>query len=225
MFSTPIPGQTQTRTLQVFTLLHNLRTNWPGSLILNTGLDETGIALALASTIAGAVCLTLEPEPTLLRNASRSGACDFIVNTLDEALRAMKNELRKHNPLSVGLEGNPGTLLQEILELGLLPQLFTSPIHTEAASIFQSQGATILNLEATLPPNNPNWHLETFTFNTPNELRTFDTQALSLLRENEYLRRRWLQTAPRILHRERPPHRTLWLTDHERNLLTPHSTT
>ncbi len=213
-------NEVQSLTLITYTLLHHLRPNWPGSLILNIGLNEAGTALALASNIAGAVCLTLEPDPTLLRNASRNGACDFIVNTLDEALRAMKNEIRQRRPLSVGLEGNPETLLPEILERGLLPQLFTSPPHTQAAATFQSQGATILNLESAQPPTIPGWRLQTFTFNTPTGLRTFDAQALSLIPPEDTLRCRWLQTAPRVLHRERPISRVLWLTDQEASTLS-----
>jgi Urocanase Rossmann-like domain len=217
---------TQTRTLLTFTTLYALHQNWPGSLILNIGLDDSGTALALASNIVGAACLTLEPNPILLRTALRLGACDFIVNTLDEALRTMKNEIRKHRPLSVGLGGNPEPLLAEILERGVLPQLFTTPTQTtiptqtEAAATFQSQGATILTLEPAPPPPNPNWNLQTFPFQTPSELQTFDIQALNLLPPEDNLRCRWLQSAPRIFHRERPLHRTLWLTAQETRSLS-----
>jgi Urocanase Rossmann-like domain len=210
----------QAHTLRAFTLLLQTRPDCAGTLILNINLNEEGTALALASNIAGAVCLTLEPNPTLLRNAMRNGACDFVVNTLDEALRAMKNEIRKHRPLSVGLEGNPETILQEILERGVLPQLFTNRTRKQTATAFLSQGAITLNQKNVTPPN-PQWQLQTFTFNTPAELSAFDAQALNLLPPEDTLRRRWLQTAPRILHREQPLHRTLWLTDKEIQLLSP----
>ena len=211
----------QTHTLRAFTLLLQTRPNYAGTLILNINLNEEGTALALASNIAGAVCLTLEPNPTLLRNAMRNGACDFVVNTLDEALRAMKNEIRQHRPLSVGLEGNPETILQEILERGVLPQLFTNRTRKQTATAFLSQGAITLNQKAASPPN-PQWQLQTFTFNTPTELSAFDTRALNLLPPEDTLRRRWLQTAPRILHREQPLHRTLWLNAQEKQGLEVH---
>jgi urocanate hydratase len=209
---------TQTRTLQTFTLLHQLSPNWAGFLILNINLNEQGTALALASNIAGAVCLTLEPDPALLRGAQRNGACDFIVNTLDEALRTMKNELRQRRPLSVGLEGNPETLLQEILERGVLPQAFTNRTRKQTANTFLSQGAIILDQKTATSPN-PEWQLQTFTFNTPAELAAFDNRAFELMPPHDTLRRRWLQAAPRILHRERPLHRTLWLTAQEKQAL------
>jgi hypothetical protein len=221
--------------LSIFTLLHSLRQDWGGALIIACGLNPRGAALALASNIAGAVCLSIEDDLTALKEASRSGSCDFIVNTLDEALRAMKNEVRKHLPLSVGLQGNPAAVVQELLERGVSPQLFTNLTHTpnllEATQHFQASGALIVNF-------NPNrsaeedgildavalieaftlsrqWHLRSFTFDTPAASRAFDAQALSLLPEDESLRRRWLQSAPKILQRERPLRRALWVTELE----------
>lgn len=135
----------QLRTLRAFTLLHHLRPDWRGSLILNLGLDPQRTAVALASNIAGAVCLSLEQDPATARQALRSGACDFVVNTLDEALRAMKNEIRQHRPLSVGLQGNQSEILDEILERGVAPQLVTGLSDPAALQNFQIQGAILLS--------------------------------------------------------------------------------
>jgi Urocanase Rossmann-like domain len=226
-------ADTQARILRTLTVLHTLRQDWGGSLILCCGLGPQGAALALASNIAGAVCLNIEEEPSILRDAMRSGSCDFIINTLDEALRAMKNEARKHLPLSVGLQGNPAQVLDEILERGVSPQLVTDttngPTHAAARRKLQSLGALVIDfdgrptLEGTLDANTllgtflhqQQWQLRTVTFNTSSALRTFDARALSSLQEGDQLRRRWLQAAPRILQRERPIHRVLWLTDQE----------
>ena len=225
-------ADTQARILRTLTVLHTLRQDWGGSLILCCGLGPQGAALALASNIAGAVCLNIEEEPNILRAAMRSGSCDFIVNTLDEALRAMKNEVRKHLPLSVGLQGNPAQVLDEILERGVSPQLFTDITKgptSGARPKLQSLGALVIDfdgrptLEGTLDANTllgtflhqRQWQLRTVTFNTSAALRAFDARALSSLQEGDQLRRRWLHAAPRILQRERPIHRVLWLTDEE----------
>jgi urocanate hydratase len=228
---TQIEQTLQTLTLRTFTLLQTIRQDWGGALIIVCGLNPQGAALALASNIAGAVCLNLEDNPAALKQATRSGSCDFIVNTLDEALRAMKNEIRKHNPLSVALHGNPATVLDELLERGVLPQLFTdpthNPAHAKATATFQSQGTLILNPEPSANSqlnsllHHQQWHLQAFTFPTPAAQRTFDTRALSLLKEDDHLRRRWLHAAPRILQRERPIHRALWLTEAESQKLQP----
>jgi len=214
---TPDPIHLQAAILRTFTVLHHLQPNWGGSLILNIGLDAKGTAISLAANIAGAVCLTLEPDPASLREAQRIGSCDFIVNTLDEALRAIKNEIRQHKPISIGLAGDPATLMAEIEERGLAPQLFTeatpymNKVHTRIVSDLIDP---ILVDEAIAP--HP-WHLATFTFATAAELRTFDTQALAALAPSETFRRKWLQAIPRILPRERT--RTLWLTAEEESSL------
>src|SRR5580698_5165161 len=92
----PTESDRQERILRMVTVLHALRESWGGALIVACGLNPQGAALALASNIAGAVCLSVDGDPARLKDALRSGSCDFVVNTLDEALRAMKNEVRKH---------------------------------------------------------------------------------------------------------------------------------
>jgi urocanate hydratase len=154
----------------------------------------------------------------------------------------MKNEIRKHLPLSVGLQGNPAQILQELLERGVSPQLFTdlthTPDHLEATQRFKASGTLIVNfdtnrsaeeegidglldadalIEAFIHPRQ--WHLHSFLFDTPAAQRAFDAQALSLIPEDDSLRRRWLHSAPRILQRERPIHRALWVTEDEREQL------
>jgi Urocanase Rossmann-like domain len=217
----------QERILRTFTTLLIIRQDWGGALILCCGLGPQGSALALASNIAGAVCLNIEEDPAALKEATRSGSCDFIVNTLDEALRAMKNEIRKHLPLSVGLQGDPTLVLAELLERGVSPQLFTDlshdPNHARASDEFKSQGTLVLDFDA--DPrlktflHQQQWHLRDFTFATPTAQRAFDTRALSLVPEDDQLRRRWLQSVPRILQRERPIRRLLWLTEPEAQTL------
>ena len=212
----------QLRTLRAFTLLHHLRPTWAGSLILNIGLSDQSIPLA--STIVGAVCLSLEQDPATARQALRTGACDFVVNTLDEALRAMKNEVRQHKPLSVGLQGNQSQILKEILERGVAPQLVTNLTDPAASHTFRTQGATLLNgdeaatlLTSILEQNQ--WTAHDFPQPTPATLKSFDTQAAEILPQNDHLRRTWLAAAPRLFPRETPPHRTLWLTPPEADLL------
>jgi urocanate hydratase len=162
----------------------------------------------------------------------------------------MKNEVRKHAPLSVALQANPFLALKEILDRGLSPQLFSTflspsgrnPQQTStfihAVDRFQSQGASLVDFSTgeSTPQPTPftpsgtllipllaecHWALHTFSFETPAALRTFDSHALSVLSPQDTLRRRWLEAAPRILQRERPPQRTLWLAPSEAEALFP----
>jgi len=139
----------QSLTLRSFTVLHQLHSNWGGKLILSIGLNPKGAAFAFASNIAGAVCLALEEDPATARGALRSGACDFVVNSLDEALRAMKNEVRRHLPISVGLQGSYAEVLAELLERGVAPQLVADfsggPANCAAIETLQTQGSLALD--------------------------------------------------------------------------------
>jgi len=237
----PNPDQTQPQILRTFTTLHQLRPIWGGSLILSLGLDPHGAALSIAANIAGAVSLAIDNNPIHLREVVRTGACDFVVTTLDEAIRVMKNEVRKHTPLSVALNTDPFLALNEILDRGLIPQLFSTFLPpstltpeqtstlTYAVHQFQSEGAFLIafsNREPTTPftPSDTlltpllakrQWTLQTFPFDSPTALRTFDARALALLAPDDALRSRWLEAAPRILQRQRPPQRSLWLTESE----------
>jgi urocanate hydratase len=235
----PHSDETQPRILRTFTTLHHLKPKWGGSLILSLGLDTQGAALSVAANIAGAVSLAIDPDPTNLREVVRTGAADFVVNTLDEAIRAMKNEVRKHAPLSIALTADPILVLNEILERGLAPQLFATflpptPHIAQVAATLQSLGATLVDFtgntaspgfqssQSILAPflNQHGWHLQTLTFETPAVLRAFDAEALAFLPPEDTLRRRWLEAAPRILQRQRPPQRSLWLTQHETEILS-----
>ena len=113
----------QADALRAFSALFAVRENWGGALVLNVGLGPTGAAISIAASIAGAACLSFEADGARAREALRSGACDFVVNTLDEALRVLKNEVRRKRPVSVGLEGGVDANLEEMIERGVAPEL------------------------------------------------------------------------------------------------------
>ncbi len=232
----------QERILRTFTVLHTLRQDWGGALIAASGLGPDGAALAAASNVAGAVCLCVEDDSARIKEAIRSGACDFIVNTLDEALRTIKNEIRKHLPLSVGLQADPVSIFNEMFERGIAPDAFAiwsdHGVALESLRNFRSNGVSILDFELLHFELNDarmasihvgtqvetllrqkRWRLQSFIFETSSALRTFEADALSLLSEQDKLRRSWLRAAPRILQRERPWRRVLWLTEDEEQTL------
>jgi hypothetical protein len=243
----PTPDPIQSLVLRAYTALYQLRPDWGGSIVLSLGLNPSARALSFASNIAGAVSLSIDNDPAHIRDAIRTGACDFVVNTLDEALRAMKNEVRKHAPLSVALGAVPFAALAELIERGISPQLFSGFLQasdltpeqqttlSHAAAHFHSLAASLLHFNEdnnsagpnwqsspsllAAPIEQQNWILHTFTFETPAALRDFDAKALALLPPEDTLRRRWLLAAPRVLHRLRPPHRSLWLNEAELQIL------
>lgn len=242
MTSNLAPDAIQSQILRTYTTLFQLCPDWGGSLVLSLGLPPHGAALSIASNIAGAVSLSIDNDPRRIREVVRTGAVDFVVNTLDEAIRAMKNEVRKRAPLSVALSADPQTALEEAAERGIAPQLFsiflpTNPRILEIARQFQALGAELVDFAAEDSSSQPSagfrssnsilapyldsrsWQLRTYTLETPTALRAFDNRALALLSPEDTLRRRWLEAAPRILQRESPPRRSLWLTSGEQEAL------
>jgi len=232
--------QIQPRVLYNYTTLLQIRPDWGGAFILSLGLGPHGATLSTAAGIAGAVSLAIESNPASLREVARTGGCDFVVNTLDEALRAIKNEIRKQTPLSVTLSADPLLTLDAVLERGLAPQLFTSFLPPnqrilDAATALRSLNAALVDFnENAQPPigfrssqsllqpllERNEWQLQNFIFNSLSVQREFDARALTLFPAGDTLRRRWLEAGPRLLQRQRPPQRSLWLTKTESSSLS-----
>ena len=96
-----------------------------GKLIVSGGMGGMGGAQPLAATMAGACFLGIDVDPERIKKRLKTGYCDFMVNTLDEALRILKNAVRKKEAISVGLVGNCADVIPELAERGVLPDILT----------------------------------------------------------------------------------------------------
>src|SRR5918912_1596806 len=96
-----------------------------GKLVVSGGMGGMGGAQPLAATMTGACFLGVEVDPERIKKRLRTGYCDFMVNTLDEALRILKNAIRKKEAVSVGLVGNCADIIPELAERGVLPDILT----------------------------------------------------------------------------------------------------
>ncbi|HVB34392.1 MAG TPA: urocanate hydratase [Patescibacteria group bacterium] len=96
-----------------------------GKLIVSGGMGRMGGAQALAATMNGASILCVEVDPERIKRWLKSGYCDVMVNSLDEALRILKNAVRKKEAASVGLAGNCADVIPELARRGVLPDLLT----------------------------------------------------------------------------------------------------
>lgn len=81
----------------------------------------SGEAQAAAARIAGACSLLALEDAVEARQAVRSGAADFLVTSLDEALRILRTELRRKAPVGVCLRAPVGSVLQSCVERGVQP--------------------------------------------------------------------------------------------------------
>src|SRR5436190_20749483 len=96
-----------------------------GKLIISGGMGGMGGAQPLAATMAGAAFLGIDVDPERIKKRLMTGYCDVMVTTLDEALRILKNAVRKKENISVGLVGNCADIVPELAERGVVPDILT----------------------------------------------------------------------------------------------------
>ena len=99
------------------------KTDLGGQLLYAAELDSAASSIIRGANIAGVASLAASSNSLALRQAQREGVIDFLVNTLDEALRILKNEIRKRQPVAVAVSLAPQTITQEMLDRGVLPDL------------------------------------------------------------------------------------------------------
>jgi urocanate hydratase len=90
-----------------------------GKLLVSGGLGGMGGAQPLAATLNGAVFLGIEVDPERIERRVRTGYCNRIAQTLDEALDICEDAREQKRAVSVGLVGNCAEVLPEIVKRGV----------------------------------------------------------------------------------------------------------
>jgi urocanate hydratase len=90
-----------------------------GKLVLSGGMGGMGGAQPLAATLNGAVFLGIDVDAERIDRRVRTGYCDRIALTLDEALDICEDAREQKRAVSVGLVGNCAELLPEIVRRGV----------------------------------------------------------------------------------------------------------
>lgn len=90
-------------------------------LVVSGGMGGMGGAQPLAATMNGAAYLGIDVDPSRIEKRIKSGYCDKLAWTLDEALAILENRPN----LSVGLVGNCADVLPELVRRGLVPDVLT----------------------------------------------------------------------------------------------------
>jgi Urocanase Rossmann-like domain len=153
-----------------------------GKLLYAGELDVDGRALLVATNIAGAASLAATEDAAAQKQAVRDGVADFLVNTLDEGLRILKNQIRKREAVAVCVAAAPVAVESQMLERGVQPDLLRSTQLAEAAT-----GETYLTWQ--VASASALW------------LPKLDAIALDCLDAGAMRARRWLRFAPRYLGR------------------------
>lgn len=171
-----------------------------GGISLYTGeLDEAIRPLIAAANIAGAATFAASAQLQALRQAQRDGLIDFLVNSLDEALRILKNEIRKRQPVAVAVSLAPNSMEFEMLERGVLPDLLP-PLDPSLPSVaqfshFLAQGTRRLAIAESIP-SLLIWPVPAEFVQRPAAL---DALLLEHLPPADHVNRRWLRLSPRYL--------------------------
>ncbi len=161
--------------------------------------DEAGRNLMVAANITGAASFAATADRGAQKRALRDGAADFLVNSLDEALRILKNQLRKRERVAVCVALEPGVVQGEMNERGVAPDLTRSDISLdvlhEALLCREGEydetglrGAGVLVV----------WRVDSAS---PQQLAKLDEIALQCLDADEWAARRWIRVSPRFLGR------------------------
>jgi len=103
-----------------------------GRLLYAGELDTQTRVLLVAANIGGAASLAATADPGAQKQAVRDGVADFLVNSLDEALRILKNEIRKRETVAVCIASAPEAVEREMRERGVAPDI-VRPIELGAA--------------------------------------------------------------------------------------------
>src|SRR5882757_8610497 len=96
-----------------------------GKLVVSGGIGGMGGAQPLAATMNGAAFLGIDVDPERIKKRLKTGYIDVMVTSLDEALRILKNAVRKGEATSVGLVGNCADLIPVLAERGVVPDILT----------------------------------------------------------------------------------------------------
>jgi urocanate hydratase len=146
-----------------------------GKLLYAGELDQDGARLVRAANIAGAASLCAASDAGAQRSAVRDGVIDFLVTSLDEALRILKNEIRKRNGVSVAVTAPHAQLVAEMAERGVQSDMERGSLAASAMPAGQSL----------------------FIFQSPSA--EIEQRMLALIPEADHATRRWLRLSHRYL--------------------------
>jgi len=96
-----------------------------GRFVLTAGLGGMGGAQPLAATLNGGVLLGIDVDKTRIQKRIDTGYCDVMTESIDEALKLVAEAKKNKVAKSIGLVGNAGEVLPEILKRGIIPDVLT----------------------------------------------------------------------------------------------------
>jgi urocanate hydratase len=96
-----------------------------GKVILTAGLGGMGGAQPLAASMAGAISLNIEVDPTRASRRLETRYLDEMAADLEDALKRIEKYRKTGEARSIGLIGNAAEVLWQLLDLGFKPEMVT----------------------------------------------------------------------------------------------------
>lgn len=156
-----------------------------GKLLFAGELDDQSCRLVRAANIAGGASLCATADAVMQKQAIRDGVVDFLVTSLDEAVRILKNEIRKRQPVAVCVAAKPDFVAAEMAERGVVPDLDSRSSAVSAAAAWSDPAEVLVAWTVSSAP--ARW------------LSRLDEFALECLDREDGAARRWIERAPRYL--------------------------
>jgi urocanate hydratase len=170
-----------------------------GRLFYTGEFNGEGRALVVAANIAGAASLAATADRAAQKQAIRLGVADFLVNSLDEALRILKNQLRKRETVAVCVGLAPHAVEREIEARGVLPDLLRRDVRIAPShDAFMLQEAELEGIDFKKAHALVTWSVAS---DQAKWLPRLDAIALDCLDTDAWSARRWLRLSPRFLGR------------------------
>jgi urocanate hydratase len=131
-----------------------------GKFVVTGGLGGMGGAQPLAATMNGALFLGVDVDPARIEKRLKSGYCDKIARSLDEALKLIDAARKDRQAISIGLVGNCADVLPELVKRGIVPDILTDQTSAhDALNGYVPNGMT-LDEALALRAKNPDEYIE-----------------------------------------------------------------
>jgi urocanate hydratase len=177
---------------------HPAETGLGGQLLYAGELDQEGRAITIAGNVAGCATLAATADPNDQKRAVREGIADFLVTSLDEALRILKNEIRKRATVSVCIGVSTDEIERETRDRGLRPDLTRGDALQKQFNVWAARTMWRLDGDPVHAAATVAWAVES---HPARWLPRFDAIALECLQPSDDWNRRWIHLSPRYLGR------------------------
>jgi urocanate hydratase len=127
-----------------------------GKLIVSGGMGGMGGAQPLAATMNGARFLGIDVDPARIEKRLKSGYCDKIARSLDEALKLLEGT----DAISVGLVGNCADIVPELARRDIIPDILTDQTSAHDALNGYVPNGMSLEEAAALRTSDPDQYIE-----------------------------------------------------------------